>query len=434
MNDSSIIDGLLAIAGADALSPADQLARFAVDGLVPSAAITPTSIEQLQEVLRFAGEGKLAVVPWGGGTAMSLGNPPAKYDIAVQLGRINTIIEYEPADLTVGVQAGITLAALQERLAREGQFLPLDPPQADRATIGGILATAASGPLRFAYGAPRDLMIGITVAQADGALIHAGGRVVKNVTGYDLGKLYIGSLGTLGIIVEARFKVLPLPVADRTLVFTTDGLDEAVALSFALDRENAGLKALTLLNGEAARSVGLDGPCVMTRVTGDEAAVDAISTQITNRAREMGAKTGDLRQSPESAWEAVRRGGAADGQEFTLSLRASMLPTAVGDFAQAVQASGTSPRPAVAAIVPYGTVTAGWDIAQVSDAVSLAAAAFAAGTRYGAEVWLESAPAEAKEQIDVWGPLPESFPLMRRIKQQYDPDGGLNPGRYIGKL
>jgi glycolate oxidase FAD binding subunit len=276
-------------------------------------------------------------------------------------------------------------------------------------------------------------MIGITVAQADGSMVHAGGRVVKNVTGYDLGKLYIGSLGTLGIIVEARFKVLPLPAADRTIVFGAASVTDAVTLSFALDRENLGLKALTLLNGPAASSIGLYTPAVAVRITGEASAVDSIAGQVVRRASETGASPVELSVSNSDLWEAVRQGGIAAGTAPMLALRASMLPTAVKEFIEALEPAASDQLPAVTAIVTYGTVTANWD---VDDAPALAVAETALGMagRFGAQVWLEKAPAEVKQNLDVWGALPESFPLMRRIKHQYDPDGRLNHGRYIGRL
>ncbi|MBF8286481.1 MAG: linked oxidase-like protein, partial [Dehalococcoidia bacterium] len=197
-----------------------DVAAFAVDGLTPQAAVAPSSYEQVAAVMRYAHAEGLAVIPWGGGAHIHVGNVPARYDIALGLSRLNAVVEHEPADLTATVQAGMTLSELQGRLGGAGQLLPLDPPGGERATIGGILAANASGPWRHAFGSARDMTIGLRVVTAEGRITRAGGRVVKNVAGYDLCKLYIGSLGTLGVIVEATFKVASLPREQRAAVAT----------------------------------------------------------------------------------------------------------------------------------------------------------------------------------------------------------------------
>lgn len=440
MLDVRLIEQLSAVSGEESVLPADTLADFAIEGFVPRAAIAPDSIEQVQRLVLFAEEQDLALVPWGGGTAMHLGNTPRRYDIALVLTRLNRVLEYEPADLTVGVQAGIRLADLQRHLARAGQFLPLDPPFAEQATIGGILATAASGPLRYAYGAPRDLMIGIGVIQADGALTQAGGRVVKNVTGYDMGKLHIGALGTLGIIVKAHFKVVPLPATERTLLIASRTVTDAVSLAFALDRANLGLRALTVLNKEAAAAIGEERPLVAVRVGGEAAAVDAVIARVYQLALETGATAREIPDAEETVWEPMRRLGVSRGEVGTrllapyLTARASLLPTAVTPFIEALETCLPTTRPAITAIVPLGNLTATWHVSNPQQALELATGLFQIGQQQGAQVWLEAAPRSVKEQVDIWGPLPEAFPLMRHLKAQFDPKGRLNPGRYVGRL
>src|SRR3990172_741034 len=194
---ASVLRHLESIVGAKGLLPPERPDAFAVDGLTPQAAVAPASYEQAAEVMRYAHAEGLAVIPWGGGTHIHVGNLPRRYDIALSLSRLNAVVEHEPADLTTTVQAGMTLSELQGRLGAAGQLLPLDPPGGERATIGGILATNASGPWRHAFGGARDMTIGLRVVTAEGRITRAGGRVVKNVAGYDLCKLYIGSLGTL---------------------------------------------------------------------------------------------------------------------------------------------------------------------------------------------------------------------------------------------
>src|SRR5438270_5712299 len=188
-----------------------ELHRFAIDGIEPDVAVEPASAEQLQRVLTEAHEASITVVPFGGGTHMALGNLAESYDAALSIRRLDRVVEYEPADLTVTVEAGVRLVDLQAKLAEHGQFLPLDPPGGDAASVGGVLAANAWGPLRHAVGTARDWLLGISIVHADGTLTKGGGRVVKNVAGYDMPKLYIGSLGTLGVIAGATFKVAPLP-------------------------------------------------------------------------------------------------------------------------------------------------------------------------------------------------------------------------------
>ncbi len=185
---------------------------YAVDGMTPSVVVKPTSQAEVAAAMGAANAAGAAVVPFGGGTQQGLGMPPERYDVALDLRQIESVVEYEAADLTITVEAGMRLSALQRLLAEKGQWLPLDPPVSDEATIGGVLATNASGPARFSRGTGRDLVIGMTVATAQGEIVKSGGRVVKNVAGYDLAKLHIGALGTTGVILQVSLKVSPLPV------------------------------------------------------------------------------------------------------------------------------------------------------------------------------------------------------------------------------
>jgi len=246
---------LESILGAERVFAHEEAASYAVDGIVPQAVALPGTVEEVAEVMRLAHREGAAVIPWGGGTGMGLGNLPRRYDIALSLTRLNAVVEHEPADLTATVLAGRTLADLQDHLSSVGQFLPLDPPSPAEATIGGILAANAAGPARHAHGTARDLVLGLRFVQADGRVIKAGGKVVKNVAGYDMCRLLIGSLGTLGIIVEACFRLTPLPKAQLTLAVAVPSAQEAYRL--AGQAAGLSLRALELLNAAAARD--LDG-------------------------------------------------------------------------------------------------------------------------------------------------------------------------------
>src|SRR5712691_6599538 len=208
--------------------------RFAIDGREPERVVFPETIEQVAEVLRTASEQHIAVTPVGHGAFLHIGGIPRRYGLALVLQRLNRIVDYQPADMTVTVEAGMTLARLQETLGENGQWLPIDPPSPEQATIGGIVAANLSGSVRLSQGTIRDFLIGLKVVQANGTVIKGGGRVVKNVAGYDLPKLYCGSFGTLGVIVEATFKVRPRPEAQAVLSLTFPSVEQAMDLALRL--------------------------------------------------------------------------------------------------------------------------------------------------------------------------------------------------------
>lgn len=191
---------------------------YTVHNTSPAQVVAPATAEELADCLREATARGLAVVPWGAGTRQHIGRAPTRYDLAIATHGLARVLDYHPDDLVVTLEAGATLGAVQAELARHGQWLPWDAPLPGRASVGGLLASGAAGPLRLGYGAPRDWTLGMRVALGDGRLVRSGGRVVKNVAGYDTHKLHIGALGTLGVIVEATFKVQPLPERRRTLL------------------------------------------------------------------------------------------------------------------------------------------------------------------------------------------------------------------------
>src|SRR4051812_7525379 len=218
-------------------------------------------VAEVSQVVREANESNQVVIPRGGGTRMGLGFPPTAADVLLHTTNLDRVVDYEPADLTLTIEAGATLEEVQELLRPEGQFLALDPPLASQSTLGGIIASNASGPLRLAYGSARDLVIGTRVVNADGVATKAGGRVVKNVAGYDLNKLYIGSLGTVGIVVELSFKLWPLPPGQGTVFGSFDAESLARVLSGLL-RSPLGPMSLEALDAAAAQAtLGADpGP------------------------------------------------------------------------------------------------------------------------------------------------------------------------------
>jgi glycolate oxidase FAD binding subunit len=362
--------------------------------------------------LRDANEHSAAVIPWGGGRHMALGNVPGRYDIALRTTKLDRVIEYEPADMTVTVEAGITMAKLQTTLAENGQFLPINAPS--DATIGGVLAAGVSGPSRHAYGLPRDWLIGCRVALADGTLVKGGGRVVKNVAGYDMPKLAVGSIGTLGVIVEATFKLTPVPVVEETLIATWPSLDAALSSIFAADERSLSLRAV---------AVGSDGTAAFW-LAGLPAAVERTRHELAELTH--GASSRWLQGEQSDQWWA----SAHQVDAPALSLRILVLPSHVADVLRRIAASDIH-------AVAYPTTglvvvsTAETDIDRLTDIIS-EARAFAESA--GGSLIVTSAPVEVKDRVDVWGDAGSALPVMRRLKEQFDPRRTLNPGRFVGGL
>ena len=367
-----------------------------VDGLEAIETARPAGAEELARVLAAAAGDGLSVIPVGGGRALGMGDPPTTFDLALETGNLDRIIEFSPHDLTVTVEAGMTLEALQSELAKAKQFLPLDPFGGPGHSVGGLLATGWSGPLRLRYGTARDYLVGLRVALPDGRLARSGGRVVKNVSGFDLNKLHFGAMGTLGVIVEASFKLFPTPLFEETVRRPASRFDEAWT-----EAERAlGLRmppvALELVHEDDAFSL-------VGRIAGDEAGVRRILG-------ELGwAKTPVIfweehahRTSERWARLSVRRGSLAD------LLR--LLPSRARWIAQP------------------GVGVAHWFDFDSAD--EFAAVRAAAEARGGSLVVL-AAPSEFKREVGAWGSPPPTVELMRQLRNAFDPGRTISPGRYI---
>ncbi|MDA1003810.1 MAG: FAD-binding oxidoreductase, partial [Chloroflexi bacterium] len=220
---------------------------FPLDGLLPRIAFSPSDRRETAAVLHTAAEHDLVVVPLGSRTALTYGRPLDRYDVALDMRGLHRVVEYVPEDLTITVEAGMTLGQLQETLGEHGQYLPVDPPPSDHVSIGGMLATARPGAWRGQTPGIRDTVIGLMVALPDGSLAKSGGRVVKNVSGYDMHRLHTGALGAFGVIVEASFKLAPLPAATHTLALRCDSLAVATRTAGALRDAALAIRALALI-------------------------------------------------------------------------------------------------------------------------------------------------------------------------------------------
>ena len=425
--------------------PREEAASYAVDGIIPQVAVLPVTVEEVAEVMRLASREDAAVIPWGGGTAISLGNTPRRYDIALCLSRLNQVVEHEPADLTATIQAGKSLADLQRHLAESGQFLALDPPSGQDATIGGILAVNASGPSRHAYGTARDLILGMRAVQADGRIIKAGGRVVKNVAGYDLSRLLIGSLGSLGIIVEACFRLAPLPSAARTAVVSLPSAREA--WRFVAQTANLSLRAVELLNATAVRQTAIlgeptkDGYALVLAAAGEPAAVEHSLKEISELSRRAAAASfAEVDEGDQDRlWQAIAGLARSSPSDASLVCKAAVLPSQVPTLSEQIETAGREPglEPLLVSHLTTGIVYSAWPLPQDDDAqraLDLANTLRQAVARLGGSLVVEACPLPLKEKIDVWGEPAGDFPLMQRIKEQFDPQGILSPGRFLGRL
>jgi glycolate oxidase FAD binding subunit len=440
------IPGALAQACADVseAGPGD-----AVAGVAPRFVARPAGVTEAAAVLAAAASLGMTAVPRGSGTRLAWGSPPASCDLVIDTLRMNRVLEHAAGDLVVRVQAGVGLDQLAAVLAEAGQRLALDPPGLTRpdgagaGTIGGVLATGAAGPLRLRYGTPRDLAIGITVVRADGTVASSGGKVVKNVAGYDLGKLFAGSYGTLGLIAEAAFRLHPQPAATSFVTLDAAGPDEARAAVAAaagsplapsaveLDRPARGqpFRVGVLLEGDAEGVA--ERTARMTELLGSGAAPACPPASLLPPASPF----------PPGWW----RGGAAaaaDGTLIRVAFWAAELARVLGAVDAAAAAAGIDPAigGSAAAGVLYAAVAEGAPASAVARFVSHLRAAVGSGggslpggpPQRGSAVVLH-APAEVRAAVDLWGPVP-GLGLMRAVKDQFDPQHMMAPGRFAGGI
>jgi glycolate oxidase FAD binding subunit len=399
--------------------------RDAIAGVQPRAAYAPATLDECAELLAMAARERLRLGFVGGGTALALGAPPTGLDAVVRTGQLARIIEHAPADQVVIVEAGLTLAALQGQLAAHGQRLALDPPRPDRATIGGLVAAAGFGPLRARYGAIRDLIIGVTLVLADGTVARGGGKVVKNVAGFDLPKVACGSLGTLGLIAAAAFRLHPLPEAVHTVLVPGVRPEQVVALiAAARDAQLEPTCAVALTATGAGDAAGAPGRFDLgVRFEGFGQGTAQQVARLLAIAAAAGAPGEPLSDDAAAAFwrrhDAVRTAAP-------LRVHAAALPTRFPEVA--AQLAGLGP---LAWYAMLGVGFAGGDVdpAAAGPAITAARAALVAT---GGSLVIEQAPAGLG--IDPWGPPPPSIAIMQRLKRRFDPDGRLNPGRFVGGL
>ncbi len=447
-----------------------------VAGVRAGYVAAPASTAEAAALLAAAARLGLAVVARGSGSRLHWGNPPARCDLVVDTRRLDRVLEHAAGDLVVQVQAGVALDDLAAVLATAGQRLALDPPAGaanGAGTVGGVIATNSAGPLRFRFGAPRDLLIGITVVRPDGVVARSGGKVVKNVAGYDLGKLFAGSYGTLGLITEAIFRLHPRPAVSTWLSLDRPDPESAAAVVHAISASPLWPSAVELDWPSAGAPLG-----VSVLLEGDEASVTARSARMRDLLRRgtAGLPSGQRKRPdgspvhPTSAVEGVDSGvvpgdrevadGGAAGGPFPLArppadgrgrpeangtcVRVAFWVGQLATVLRTIRTAGVA-NGVDAAI--GGSAGAGildvWVAAEVDPA---AVGGFASELRAGlaalsaggavpsvASAVIAWAPPQVRETVDVWGPVP-SLRLMRSVKDQFDPAHRMAPGRFAGGI
>ena len=401
--------------------------QHCVDDTLPEIAVRPRSEDELARVLADAQGARLTVIAVGSGTHLQIGNLAERYDVALETSGINETLDHEPDDMTATVDAGVTLGALQAKLAERGQRLPIDPPieEGADATIGGLLAINAYGPMRHVYGTLRDWVIGMRVAHPDGTVTKSGGRVVKNVSGYDMHKLHIGALGSLGIITQATFKLAPHPSKfSTTVVHSAPSAASACAVVLRSRDDGLAIQSAEVLTPAAAEMIlGASGWFALMRVAGSSAAID-------RSLRELRANTtpGTLEEIPHDAW----LNWSDTFAPSALSLRVSVLPTRVAGVLDELAASLSASPLLVTSTVAAGVIRI--KAMETQGAFETIDVVRRAAERAGGSLVIDAAPPDVKARCDVFGATRSDFEITRRLKEQFDPHRTLAPGRFIGRL
>ena len=426
----SLSGALAAVLGAEGFhDDSATLATAAVDGLTPRWLAAPATPEQLAQVMTLAREEALAVVPRGSGAGLEQGGPPRRVDLIVDLRRLDAIVEHNPDDQTISVQAGMTAGALAARLAPHRQALPLDPPGWSARTLGGIAATGASGPLRMRYGTMRDLLLGVRFVQADGVLTWGGARVVKSVTGYDIPKMMVGALGTLGVLVELTLRLHPVPDVEGTWLATFASTAQAQDCAAMLLDSTVQPSRLEMLDDRALGACGLPpaGAALIVSIATVEPAVRAQEAVLAEFVRRAG---GHVESMNASVWQRYDRMLAvAGGVMLRIGTVPSRLATTVAEIRRALEGAMVAGCAGLGAL--RARVDAG-DVAALARGVERLRA-FVAAVDGG--VVIERGPRSVREAIDPWGPVsPPALAVMRAIKHAFDPAGVLNPGRFVDGL
>ncbi|MBI4461988.1 MAG: FAD-binding oxidoreductase [Acidobacteria bacterium] len=433
------------------VSDSVQCEPYAVDGVVPTTVVEPDSPEQIGEIVRWARAERAALLPVGSGCLLGLGGIPERIDVALSLARLNSVLHHDPGDLTIGVGTGMSLERVQAALGQHNQFLPVNPPAAAEARIGGLLATNLSGPWRYAYGSWRDFVLGLRFVTGTGKLVRTGGRVVKNVAGYDLSKLLIGSLGTLGIIVDVNFKAFPRPEQRATWVAGFNNLTGTLALRSAIVHSPLPPLAIELIDESAAKLTRISETLpkarwwLLVEAGGPATVLSRYERELSQRAVQAGAREfAQLREADaQTLWAGICDSGrrARKASPGATVVKASLPLTQMESFlTQAGEIANRHHLPtatcarAGSGIIYFALLAESADKENVERVRQAATEMMQQGTSLGGRVTLEWAPTAVKRLVNVWGATRDDSNLMQKLKAEFDPDRVLNPGRFLGGL
>lgn len=406
--------------GPDALrraTPADS-----VTGVQPKVVVSPETETEVAEVLRLSNASSLAVIPRGGGTKLAWGNPPSRADLILSTARLNRVLEHAWADLTVTVEAGCTIQTLQETAAQHGQRLALDPLWPERATVGGILSTNDSGALRLRFGSLRDLIIGVTIALPDGTLASSGGKVVKNVAGYDLPKLVTGAFGTLGVITRAVFRLHPLPHHTRSFTISSTNPEDTQQL--ILNIQDSKLAHVALQSHFAAERLA----SIDILFEGTKAGLDAQAAHLRTL-----CQSGQISEASHDAWNARQDLWSLPNPAETAIAKISILPAGLARTIELFRCAADSSRLSWRSLI-YATGLGWLHLEGPASQLRQALASLRADLeKTGGSLVLLQGPANLAA-FDTWGTPGDALPLMQSVKSRLDPNRTLNPGRFLGRI
>ncbi len=401
---------------------------IAIAGVTPREVVLPRSIDELCETIRELYGARKPFAFVGGGTHLELGNAPRALDTVVRTTALDDVVDYTPEDQTITVEAGITLAELDDVLARNGQMLPLDTADRSRATVGGVVAVNAYGRRRLRYGTAKDLIVGVGIVRPDGVRARGGGKVVKNVAGFDIPKLMVGSLGTLAAIATVTFRVYPVPQSTRAAVlrFETEAAVDDVLRELIADRLEPESIALYGYRALVVTFVGTQA--------GVDAQMRALIDGIAHRRKLDAAELTELeREAYEQRERAVRRDGpwrlhVVAPPSARIATLAGIAPASPLAVPVAYPMTGVAFHSLSDASFAGGPdVSPDWHVRTLRDAVATA-------THGRGHVVFDAIPDDARALVDAWGPPPPSLALMRTLKANFDPHGLCNPGRFIGGI
>jgi glycolate oxidase FAD binding subunit len=370
--------------------------------------VRPESPDQLAALLHNAAASKQTIRLGGSFTKDDMGGPAVSGDVCLSTAALSRVVQYEPKDLTISVEAGMRWAELSALLSRNGQMIPLDPPCFDQATVGGVVAANCSGPRRRLYGTVRDAVIGMTFATLEGKLVQSGGMVVKNVAGLDMAKLMIGSFGTLAAIATVNFKLTPIPADSRTFVFHFENLQDSFAARDRILQSVLQPAALDLLNPAASDRGGLRGYCLLVQAGGDPAVLDRYGRELAGASALNDADSAEL-------WSAVR--------EF--------VPRYLSDYPQGAVLRYSSTLSGIRNVFQNHSEPC---LARAGTGVTYVCVENASEASAAKGSVVEWSPERVKRSLELWpAPGPE-FEVMKKIKSMFDPAGLLNPGRLYGRI